>query len=284
MHFAYTTILNAPRFGWGSAPDRPTRLHLYRQVRRMGFDGIEWSPRWLDYHHLSAEAIRSLRREADDCGLVVSAINLNRFLLTGCAESEEHFSRLLRTIDVASNLGAESVVISLSYPRPPALNRQRIIGRSIGAEDFQRTAHRIRLAADRADQVGVRLVLELHDDGLLDTPELCLRMQADVDRGNVWINPDLGNLVRHPESCHCWGDALHQLAPVCGYWHVKNYSAGRPVPIWAGDIDYAEAFEVMCATGYQGWISIESYFGDDVMVLQQQSLEWLRQLEAMTAV
>jgi sugar phosphate isomerase/epimerase len=49
------------------------------------------------------------------------------------------------------------------------------------------------------------------------------------------------------------------------------------VPIWDGDIDYVRAFVIMRQTGYEGWVSIESYAGDDVRRLQQESLAWARE-------
>jgi hypothetical protein len=35
---------------------------------------------------------------------------------------------------------------------------------------------------------------------------------------------------------------------------------------------------MMAAAAYEGWVSIESYFGDDVMQLQEHSLQWLRRV------
>lgn len=280
MRFAFTTILQAPRFGWQSAPDRSARLGLYGKVREAGFDGIEWSPRWLDYDGLSGSEIASLKQEALDHDLTISGLNLNRFILTRCSEAGRHRERLGRSIEAARRLEAESVIVSLSMPQPPSDDRPCLIGRTIPREEFDRTAGWLRELAPRAGDQGVQLVLELHDDGLLDTPELCLRMHDTIDRPNVRINPDLGNLVRHPDRRERWRDALRQLAPHAGYWHVKNYREGRPAPVWDGDIDYAEAFSTMRRHGYDGWVSIESYFGEDIMALQRQSLGWLRELEA----
>jgi len=130
--------------------------------------------------------------------------------------------------------------------------------------------------SERARSRGIQLSLELHDDGLLDTPELCLDMLKRVASENVGLNPDLGNLIRsYPDSD--WRTALNSLAPRANNWHVKNYRGGQPSPIWDGQIDYAEAFQIMRAAGYTGWVSIESYFGD-VLDLQAKSLAWLKRI------
>ncbi len=283
MQFAYTTILNAPRFGWQSPPSQADRLQLYGQVHSAGFDAIEWSPRWLDYHRLSSAEIVSMRRELKSCGLTVSGINLNRFILSRCPEAEQHHQRLLRSFEVAEILGAGAVIISLSMSLPPTAERPRLIGQTVPEAEFRETADLLRQAARHSAHSSVQLVLELHDDGLLDSPELCLKMLELIDEPNVFFNPDLGNVVRNGSQNGQWRQALEQLAPRAGYWHVKNYCNGQPVPIWEGDIDYSEAWSIMKQNGYAGWVSIESYFGDNVMDLQQQSLNWLRNLNGGTA-
>ena len=283
MRFAFTTILVAPRFGWQSVPDRAVRLQLYEDAKRIGFDGLEWSPRWCDFHALSDDDVLRLGDEVRRGGLCVSAINLNRFILTRCEEAAEHRARLERAVQAADLLGADAVIISLSLPQPPSAARPMLTGHTIPEAEFQETAKLLQRAARQAGERDLRLILELHDDGLLDTPELCLRMLSVIDEPNVALNPDLGNLVRQEHSEVDWRDTLHRLAPHTGYWHIKSYDRGQPVPIWKGDIDYAEAIATMQQHGYDGWISIESYFGDDVMGLQQRSLDWLRTTAKISA-
>jgi len=282
VQYAFTTILMAHRFGWQAAPERLSRLQLYSRIHKMGFEGIEWSPRWLDYDKMRKSEIISLKQEVLDHGLTVCALNLNRFILTHCPQAKRHYQRLIRSIDVARDLGAESVIVSLSLPKSPSADRAQLIGHTISGKEFDQTVKLLSEAACRADSLGVRLVLELHDDGLLDTPALCLRMRTAVDRSKVWINPDLGNLIRNQESEDSWQETLEQLAPYTGYWHIKNYRDAQPTPIWDGDIDYNSAFEIMERHGYAGWVSIESYFGDDVLSLQKQSLDWLLQRKSTT--
>ncbi len=284
MHFAYTTILNAPRFGWQPAPSPAERVQLYRLVREIGFEAIEWSPRWLDFHDVDDGELAMLKQEAADEGLCVSALNLNRSMVTRCSEASEHRERFRRSVEVAPLLGAGIVIISLSMPQPPSADRPGLIGQTVPSSDREEAADVLKEVARRAAGTGVQLVLELHDDGLLDTPELCLHMLDRINEPNVSINPDLGNLVRNVEARCQWREALAQLAPHAGYWHVKNYRSGQPAPIWDGDIDYAEAVVLMRAASYDGWVSIESYTGDDVFSLQRDSLRWLQEQEATAAV
>jgi sugar phosphate isomerase/epimerase len=105
-------------------------------------------------------------------------------------------------------------------------------------------------------------------------------MYHEVDAPNVGVNPDLGNIIRAPDRSQDWRSALIELAPVTNFWHVKNYRAGKAVPIWEGEIDYRDAMSIMSDHDYQGWVSIESYLGQGVLQLQKQSLEYLKRLEA----
>ena len=280
MQFAYTTILNAPRFGWQTAPTKQERQGLFSRALEMGFDGIEWSPRWCDIHELSKFAIADLGKEVVSSGLRVSAINLNRFILSRCDEAAANRDRLLHCAQFAGLLGAQVVIISLSFPRPPSASRAILIGHSIPDEEFAETADFLKRSAQQAGECGVGLVLELHDDGLLDTADQCARMLELVNEPNVSLNPDLGNLVRQQEPTETWRAALARLAPHTGYWHVKNYRDGKPAPIWDGDVDYSEALAFMYRAGYDSWISIESYFGEDIFELQARSLDWLRDVNS----
>jgi sugar phosphate isomerase/epimerase len=266
----------APRFGWQRPPERADRQRLYRRIKRMGFDGLEWSPRWCDWDADVDAKVCILGQEVVESGLCVSAVNLNRFMLTRCAEAADHRVRLSRSVQIAPLLGASAVIISLSLPVRPGESRPTLIGQTVSEEELAETADVLRAAAREAAEQGVELVLELHDDGLLDTPELCLAMRERIGVPNVSINPDLGNLIRQERARQSWREALRQLAPHTRYWHIKNYRAGQATPIWDGDIDYAEALATMTAAAYEGWVSIESYFGDDVMQLQEHSLQWLR--------
>src|SRR5262249_22035270 len=135
--------------------------------------------------------------------------------------------------------------------------------------------------ARQAQQVGITVSLELHDDGLLDTPERCLQFIEDIGASNVGVNPDLGNLCRGSGPLSDWKAGLRLLASRTVCWHVKNYRNGRPAPIWDGDIDYDWAFGVMRGVRYEGWVSIESHCSG--LESQKQELEYLKRIEAIPA-
>ena len=278
MKFAFTTILLAPRFGWQPRPPADERLRMYACVADAGFDGIEWSPRWCDYDGLGDTKIGCWADEVIGSGLNVSAINLNRVILTRTDQAAENMRRIDGAIRAAGPLRCDNVNLSLSMPTPPDSRRDRLKGSDVSCDESERTIESLHQLADVAQEHGVTLTLELHDDGLLDTAQLCIETLSRLARTNVGVNPDLGNLIRNEPFHGNWRAALNLLAPKMTLWHLKNYRSGRPTAIWDGDIDYRGAITTVRDVGFDGWCSIESYFGDDVMRLQRESLAWIQSL------
>lgn len=51
-------------------------------------------------------------------------------------------------------------------------------------------------------------------------------------------------------------------APSTASCHGKSYRKSRPVESADGDSTFAQAWEILRAAGYGGWVSIESRFGN----------------------
>jgi sugar phosphate isomerase/epimerase len=275
MQGALATIVLVPRGSWGPMPTREERREVFRWAARAGFGGVELSPRWIDFHRLSAAELGQLRDDVAAAGLSVSGLCISRSILTRTPLAEEHLRRLERGVEVAQRLGARVLTFSLAMPNLPASDRPPLCGRDAPEQEIARAAELVKRLSELAHGRNVTLAVELHDDGLLDTPEACLEFLDRVGDPDMSVNPDLGNICRGPGPLPDWETALRLLAPRAKAWHVKNYHRGEPAPVWQGDIDYQRALEMMNSAGFQGWVSIESYFGD-VRTLQAQSLRYLQ--------
>jgi len=283
MKWALATIVLVPRGSWGPAPTREERLAVFRWAAGAGFGGIELSPRWIDFHGMSERELDGLRDDVAAAGLVVSGLCINRCILTRTPRAAEHLRRLERGLDAARRLGASVLTFSLAMPTPPGPERRPLRGRDVPGEEYARSAELVKGLAELAHHLGVGLSVELHDDGLLDTPDACLMFLDRVGDPDLGVNPDLGNLCRGPGPLPDWEAALRLLAPRANAWHVKNYRAGAPAPAWAGDIDYRRAVKMMHSVGFRGWVSVESDFGD-VRTLQELSLRYLKGLAETTTL
>jgi len=191
--------------------------------------------------------------------MAISGVNLDR-VLDRCGRSAVlERSRFSKVLPVAEDLEAPLISLSFSAKLGPTILRAADFDEGsvavIGREAKQ-------LERDAAGS-GIQLSFELHDDGILDSAEACLRFLERVDEPNTGVNPDLGNLMRDPaHPVHDWGSTLRVLAPRTNCWHVKNYRDAKQTPLEEGDIDFGEACMVLHHAGVAPPISIEDRSGD----------------------
>jgi sugar phosphate isomerase/epimerase len=279
MRWSFATIVLVPRGRPVIPPSPAERRDTFVVAQGLGFGGIELTDEWLDFPALDAASLQAIRGEITDAGLRVSGLNLPRCLLSSERPASLDWDRMERALSVAASLGAEVVNFSLSQPVSGrrGASPQPMTGADSAPEERERAAELVGQLARRAESAGTVLAVELHDDGLLDTPELCLQLLGSVGQPNLGVNPDVGNLCRGPGPLPDWRGALRLLAPHARNWHLKNYRRGQPVPLQEGDIDFIEGWKIMKSCGYDGWVSVESRFGD-VLAEQRSALQFLRAL------
>jgi sugar phosphate isomerase/epimerase len=187
-----------------------------------------------------------------------------------------------RAIDATAALGAPLICLGLHGPLCP---EQRVVGwfwtvpGETSAEahvEWRVAVERCRDLADHARQVGVLVSLELYDGGYLGTPDGAVRFLADIDRDNVGLNPDLGNLIRMQQPIEAWESMAVKTLPFANYWHVKNYARAEnpnagiyltsPATLAVGLIDYRRAIAFAVANGFRGAFLCENYGGDGLSV------------------
>ena len=66
--------------------------------------------------------------------------------------------------------------------------------REAGEDDFERSTSILQPLADRAADLGVGISLEVDQHSIIDTAWEAAKLMAMVNRDNVSINPDLGNI------------------------------------------------------------------------------------------
>ncbi|MCI0419619.1 MAG: sugar phosphate isomerase/epimerase [Acidobacteria bacterium] len=230
-------------------PSLAERGRLLEWAAATGFEGIELSPRWFDFRNLSFPELKAFSEEVTDAGLCISGININRCIFTRTPKASLHFAEVEPAIEVVEILRVEIVNISLSMPTLPGSERAPMRGCEAPDSEHERAAELVAHLGNRAAKGGVTIAIDIHDDGLLDTPELCVRLLERVGLSNVGINPDIRNLCREPGQLPNWRAVLVRLAPHAKNWHVKNYRNAQPAPLWDGDIDYTIAFDMNVPRG-----------------------------------
>lgn len=169
--------------------------------------------------------------------------------------------------------------------------------------DFERAAAWMRRAADRAAEHGVTLCVELHAHKVTETVESTLDLLNRIDRENVAVIHDAGNLAIVGEG---FGRAsVERLGDRLAHVHVKDIAR---VPLDAdlpkgstfeldtrrgrerfqhrrlgeGNVDHAPLVEALADTGYDGALTVEhppqAWTDEDPVEVARGELAELRRL------
>ncbi len=280
--------------GW-EIPPREVRGPYLRTLREIGFEGIEIG---VGQGVGTGEAeVRELGRELADAGLpCVATRGGGGFARPQVAARNR--GRVLEAIRTAAWIGSNLVNMTVTMPtgNPPGQIGGGVGGRvSPGGSrtateaDFEVTAKYLREAAALAADFGVDLSIELHQHSLADTSWACLHLLDLIDRPNVGVNPDLGNLYWNYETPEETVEAaIVALAPRARYWHCKQLqrlnipelerSYFQPVPLPDGEIDYRFAIAAMVAAGYDGYLALEGVRAGDQLYNDGRSVQYCKEL------
>jgi L-ribulose-5-phosphate 3-epimerase len=234
------------------------------EIARMGYRGIEVMAR---EPHLPPETpaarVREISERIRDHGLVVSDLAgyAGGYSRLDDDKAQVQLDTLARLLEMAEVLGCGLVRHSEGGPSYDEASE----------EQWQRAVAWYRRAADLAGEAGVRLVIEIHPNGLAETADSALDFVQRVDRGNVGVIFDPGNmhLAGTPfgaaEVYKLWGKIFHV--------HVKDslrvgdpaYPSARQWRggliafklLGEGEADPLPAFKALRRLGYTGWLSCE---------------------------
>ena len=146
-------------------------------------------------------------------------------------------------------------------------------------DDFERAAAWLRRAADRADAYDRTIGLEIHSHRLTETTDATMRLVESIDRENVGVIHDAGNMFIVDErygrgSVDRIGDRLvhvhlKDLSRVSDRSLSDSFSLETPrgeetfrrETLGEGDIDYGSLFGALADAGYEGSVTTEATVG-----------------------
>ncbi|NLE77860.1 MAG: sugar phosphate isomerase/epimerase [Chloroflexi bacterium] len=235
------------------------------EAARIGYEALEL--RALSHLPLdsSPARVREVRRIIQGHGLDVVGIYARggSYANLSDAACQEQLDHLKRYVEMGAELGAGFVV---DWPGgPPPAQAQ--------ATDWARAAHWLGLAADGAAAAGLRIALELHFGGLVETADDGLKMLDLIGRDNVGLIYDAGNL--HLTPAPYGPEVIRRLGSRIIHFHVKDEALrGEPGDpsrgemfgrvFWhrflgEGEVDHQPLFRAMQGIGYQGYLSVECH-------------------------
>lgn len=219
---------------------------------RLGYEGIELFG--FERHlpvSIEMERVKALRRLCEDLGLRVVTLctYVGGYSELGDEECEKQLSDFRRYVEVAGELGCRLIRQIPGGPAHPRDARE---------DHWLRCAHYLRRAADHGLAHGVAIVLE-NNFGLAATVDSTLRLIRLVDRPNVGVNYDPGNIYRLTPD-HYGAEAVKRFRELILNVQVKDTDGKRiDMLLGEGRVDYASIIGALREIGYDGFLSAECH-------------------------
>lgn len=247
-----------------------------RQVRALGFDTIDPTDDWVPYWEFDESGRGAFLDDVAAAGLSIASLSMGRRSVVDAEHGEEYLELSHRFIDLARAWRVPVVNVGFMQPFTQAQKDALWFWLAEGHVDDPAlrdlAVARIQELADHAAAEGVRLSLELYEDTFVGTADGAVAFVKDVDRPNVGVNPDVGNLLRLHRPVPTWQEMYATLLPHANFWHVKNYvrdidpATGayftHPASLESGTIDYRTVIQQAIEVGYDGVFMMEHYGGD----------------------
>ena len=274
MTIAATTGALVPPPGSAPPPGPPTADDIQAGLASLhwaGFSSIELSDIWVNSTSMGDAEIERFARVISENGLTV--VGLSTLGLSGAAQA----------LSVAVRLGAQTLCVGLhrmGANRAPNVSFWAL-PRTLADDEVEMSATSVALRelCARAADAGLRVVVEMNENSIVDRASRVLTLLDMTDAENLGVNPDLGNLTRvSVPMIEPWYETLLAVAPRTTYWHVKNnlrlehpsgIVATHPSQLEDGVIDYRFALSCLLNAGFTGPVVIESYWGDRLRFLQR---------------
>ncbi|WP_068108179.1 sugar phosphate isomerase/epimerase family protein [Tropicimonas marinistellae] len=252
------------------------------EVADAGFTEVDPTDSWLRVADLSPDRLDEFLGVVEDKGLTIPGISTSRKNLVDPEKGADNLAYAHRVIDTAARIGAQSVCFGLFGPLTPAQQKALWFWTVAGEKNpddpevWNLAVARIRELGDHAADAGLEVALEMYEDTYIGTADGAVRMVEEVDRPNVGICADLGNLVRLHRPVEHWWSMVEKIAPYARYWHVKNYTRTEdgttgsivtaPAPLEFGVINYRNAIKKVLEHGFNSPFLCEHYGGDGLSI------------------
>lgn len=253
---------------------------VWSEIRGAGFDRVELATDAVPVDAMDDGELAHLCETLTAAGLSAASVCVVRKSVIDEKRGDEYLSVTKRVISAARELSATHVAIGLhgqlSVAEAEAQWFWTVPGPPVRVDDAVRSLaiDRIGIIADVASHAGISISVETYDEGLLADADSAFSLIKDIDRSNLGINPDLGNLVRVQNKLIPWEYTVAKLLPIANYWHVKNYIRVEkpctdeyftaPSSLPGGVVNYRQAISYAVRVGFEGTILCEHYGGDSL--------------------
>lgn len=243
--------------------------HTLLTAKKLGFDGVEIGCR---EPHLSAHTaipiVQEIKRTADELNLEIPALAgyLGRFSVCSDEEARNTLADFSKLVERAAILGAGMIRVVPGGPN------------AFLAHDYHyaKAAHWIHQCAKEAQRYGIFVVLEIHNQTIMETTEQALRLMDLIEANNVGIIHDAGNM--YITDTDFGKHSVDQLGEHLLHVHIKDEKRVQDLTkegsftnltrhgeekfmhclLGEGEADHQPLFDALIAKGYNGWFTMET--------------------------
>ncbi|CAI6080204.1 sugar phosphate isomerase/epimerase family protein [Cohnella sp. JJ-181] len=242
-------------------------MHL---TKRLGMDGIEIAAREPHISPTSSMArVKEVKALSDSLGLPIPVLAsyIGGFSEVDDAQAEKFFEEFKRLLEIADVLGTRMIRV---FPGGP---------NAFKALDYHyaKAAYWMNLIAEEAKKHEVNVLMEIHNDSLVETVDSSLRLLGMIENENIGMIHDAGNM--YITDTDYGRESVLQLGRRLMHVHVKDELRiaelgapgtfasttrhGRELFIQSrlgeGGADHKPLFDALRETGYADWVTLECH-------------------------
>lgn len=249
--------------------DRPLSEAL-RIISDLGIGAVEL---WGGDSHLPAEPGQDrfdiIRRAAEELGLRMIGVGsyIGNFSELQEADGLKELEVLKKYMETISRLGIDWVRVSSGGPHAFRATEA----------DYEKAAVWLQRTADVAKSYGKQIVMEMHNGSLIETAEAALHLLHLIDRPEVGLIHDAGNMyITDTDYGH---HSVQLLGKKIFHVHVKGerrvHDERLPATFYnetkhgrelfqqalleEGEVDHYPTFQALHRIGYTGYLTLESH-------------------------
>ncbi len=263
-------------------------LETIRILAELGYDGIEImadTPHAFPLHTTPAH-VAEIKRALDERGLAVANVNAFMHHAGGDtyhptwieedpAERARRVDYTLRAIDLAADLGAVTISTEPGGPLD-GMDAQDCMDRFLAG---------LEAVAPRARERGVRVLIEPEPGLLIEKSGQFLDIYRNLDSAVFGLNFDIGHFFCVGEDPVALVSALREATH---HFHLEDIAGDRchhHLMLGEGAVPIAETLEVIAASDYNGFVTVELYTYEDAPVeAARAAIQYLRRWEKQGAV
>ena len=269
-------ICNETFEGWDHA-------RICRTVAALGYQGLEMAPFTLAPRitDVSAAQRKTLRREAEECGLRMIGLHWLLAQTEGLQLTSPDAAVRQRTADYLAelarccrDLGGDVLVFG-----SPA--QRRIPAGATRAQAADHAVDTFRRVLPALMDSGVRLCLEPLSPPEADFINTCA--EADeilrrIDHPNFVLHLDVKAMSTDDAPAP---DLIRRYGGAAGHFHANDVNRRGP---GFGDTDFVPIFQALQESGYPGWVSVEVFdYTPDPETIARESIQYMRACAAKTS-